>query len=215
MGQLERLCTRNEAEAIRDQIAEFLDRKLKLTLSKEKTLITHAGDDKAKFLGHEITVSRDDNLISPNGSRGTNGVIALLMPRSVCQKILERFSSNGKVIHRAELEHDDDYTIVLRYQSALRGIYNYYCMTTNVSNRMHRIRYDLEISLTKTLARKHRISVAQVYQKYQQLDPETGLKVLRVIRERDNKEPRIATFGGIPFKRNTTGLWENTLDFQF
>src|SRR5262249_17186725 len=50
---------KNEAEAISDYIAEFLDHKLKLTLSKEKTLITHAGNDKAKFLGHEIMVQKN------------------------------------------------------------------------------------------------------------------------------------------------------------
>ena len=58
---------KNETEAIRDHIAEFLDRKLKLTLSKEKTLITHAGNEKAKFLGHEIMTTRDDTYISRDG----------------------------------------------------------------------------------------------------------------------------------------------------
>lgn len=206
---------KNEAEAIRNHIAEFLEQRLKLTLSKEKTLITHAGNEKAKFLGHEITVSRDDQCISPNGSRSTNGVIALLMPRSVRQKVLGRFSRNGKMIHRAELIHDDDYTIIMRYQSILRGIYNYYCMTTNVSKRMNQIRYDLEISLIKTLAHKHQISVAKVYRKYRQLDPDTGTKVLRVIRERKNKEPLTATFGGIPFVRDTKRIWGNHYDFQY
>ena len=206
---------KNEAEAIRDHIAEFLDHQLKLTLSKEKTLITHAGNDKAKFLGHEIMVQKNDQLISSNGRRCTNGAITLLMPRSVRQKILERFSSNEKVIHRIELNNDDDYTIIMRYQLILRGIYNYYCMTTNVSGRMKPIRHDLESSLTKTLACKRKISVSQVYRQYQHLEPETGLKVLRVIRERDNKEPLIATFGGIPFKRKTTGTWGNADDFQF
>src|SRR5262249_40269117 len=44
----------SEARAVRDRIGEFLAEKLKLTLSAEKTLITHAGDDKARFLGYEI-----------------------------------------------------------------------------------------------------------------------------------------------------------------
>jgi hypothetical protein len=36
---------KNEAEAIRNHIAESLEQRLKLTLSKEKTLITHAGSE--------------------------------------------------------------------------------------------------------------------------------------------------------------------------
>src|SRR5262249_32273938 len=39
---------REEAEEIRQRLGEFLERQLKLTLSAEKTLITHATDDKAK-----------------------------------------------------------------------------------------------------------------------------------------------------------------------
>jgi Type II intron maturase len=130
-----------EAEAIRDHIAEFRDRKLKLTLSKEKTLITHAGSEPAHFLGHEITTIWDDSYVSRNGKRSVNGVIALRMPRSVLQKIQTRFCSKGRIIHRADLVNDDDYTIISRYQSILRGIYNYYCMAVNVSYRMTRIRF--------------------------------------------------------------------------
>ncbi len=206
---------RNEAEAIRDRIAEFLDCKLKLTLSKEKTLITHAGHEKAKFLGHEITATRDDTYISRDGKRGANGVIALRVPRSAYQKIRNRLSSNGKVTHQSQWINDDDYTIITRYQSVLRGLYNYYCMAVNVSTRMNDIQNILWQSLTKTLARKHRISIAQVHQRYRIIDPVSGLRILRVIRERDNKEPLIATFGGIPFVRDTKGVWTGNDDFQF
>src|ERR1700730_4394678 len=49
---------KNEAEAIRQRLGEFLGEHLKLTLSQEKTLITHAHEDKAKFMGYEITAVR-------------------------------------------------------------------------------------------------------------------------------------------------------------
>jgi len=206
---------RNEAEAIRDHIAEFLDCKLKLTLSKEKTLITHAGHEKAKFLSHEIMATRDDTYISRDGKRSANGVIALRVLRSAYQKILNRLSSNGKVTHQTELINDDDYTIITRYQSVLRGLYNYYCMAVNVSTRMNDIQNILWQSLTKTLARKHRIRISQVHQRYRIIDPVSGLRILRVIRERDDKEPLIASFGGIPFVRDTKSIWTGNDDFQF
>jgi hypothetical protein len=81
---------KSEAEEIRRRLGEYLGQTLKLTLSPEKTLITHAGD-KAKFLGHEITVSRCKTLIT-DGMRATNGNIALLMPKSVVDKYRDRFS---------------------------------------------------------------------------------------------------------------------------
>jgi len=205
---------RKEAEEIRERIAEFLEQKLKLTLSKEKTLITHAGNEKAKFLGYEITVSRENSLVSNDGSRSTNGCIALLMPRSVPQKVLDRYSRDGKILHRPELEPDDDLTIINRYQSVLRGIYNYYCMAVNVSKRMSSIKHTLETSLTKTLAHKHQISVSQVYQKYRFYNPVLKVMMLRAIKERKDKDPLIAVFGGIPFVRNSKGIWEENPDLQ-
>src|SRR6266508_1047049 len=44
-----------EAEAIKDQLAAFLRDELALELSTEKTLITHARTQAARYLGYEIT----------------------------------------------------------------------------------------------------------------------------------------------------------------
>jgi group II intron reverse transcriptase/maturase len=197
---------KKEAEEIRDRIGEFLRDKLRLTLSKEKTLITHAVDDKANFLGYEITVTRNGNLISDNEKRATNSSIALLMPQRVTRKYLDRYSEGGKVRHRAELLADTDYTILQRYQSAMQGLYNFYCMATNVGNRgrMGYIKWILETSLTKTLASKFKCSVSAIYRRYQV----TALdrKMLRVVIERPDKEPLVATFGGFAFERKPEGM---------
>jgi len=45
-----------EAHQIKDKIASFLQTALKLTLSAEKTLITHAHTGRARFLGYEIGI---------------------------------------------------------------------------------------------------------------------------------------------------------------
>jgi len=203
---------KNEAEEIRRRLGEFLEQKLKLTLSPEKTFITHAVDDKAKFLGYEVQVTRVGHLISDNGKRNTNGSIALRMPRKVVQKYLSLYSREGKIGHRTELTSERDYTIISRYQSVLRGIYNYYCMAVNVgnNNRMRYIKWILEVSLTKTLAHKHQCHVSRIYKKYgtEVLD----LKVLQVVIQRPHKEPLVATFGGIPFERIPEGM--RVVDFN-
>jgi group II intron reverse transcriptase/maturase len=208
---------KNEADEIRSKIGEFLEQKLKLTLSADKTLITHANDDKAKFLGHEIMVIRAGDKITrygiaKEGRRAANGGITLLMPRTVVQKYLQRYSKKGKIIHRAELMAESDYTILQRYQSVLRGIYNFYCMTTNVSRRMGYIKWILETSLTKTLASKYKCTVTDIYRKYRTVD-KLGRKMLRVVIERPDKKPLIATFGGIPFERIPEGMRDT--DFRF
>lgn len=207
---------RKEAEEIRQKLGEYLGEKLKLTLSKEKTLITHAADEKAKFLGYEITVIRCEDHITKNGKRNTNGTVSLLMPQEVVHKYRGRYSKGGKIIHKAELLNDRDYTIIQRYQSVLQGVYNYYCMATNVSNRMDFIKWILETSLTKTLASKLKCSVNEIYRKLQVTIPDFGdgeHKAIRVVIERPEKQPLVATFGGIPLKRIPDGL--GLVDFCF
>ena len=86
---------KNEAEAIRTEIAEFLNCKLKLTLSQEKTLITHARHEKAKFLGHEITVTWCNTQVT-YGKRTNNGGIALLMPQMIVPKVLAPIQQGRK-----------------------------------------------------------------------------------------------------------------------
>jgi hypothetical protein len=196
---------KDEAEAIRLRLGEFLGEHLKLTLSQEKTLITHAHEDKAKFLGYEITAVRCNDLISANGFRAANAKISLLMPREVIRKYLSRYSKKGKVAHRPELLADADYTIVTRYQSVLRGLYNFYCMAVNVGNRarMHYLKWVLETSLTKTLARKHECRVSDIYRRYQ-VDGPDG-RVLQVVVERPGKPALVATFGGFPLGRKPEG----------
>jgi group II intron reverse transcriptase/maturase len=210
---------KKEAEDIRNRLAGFLGTRLKLTLSMEKTLITHAHDEKATFLGYEITVTREGNLISDNEKRATNGSIALLMPQKVVRRFRNLYSKKGKIVHRADLLADTDYTILRRYQGVLKGIYNFYCMAVNVGTRkrMGYIKWILETSLTKTLAGKFKCKVTDIYRKYQvtipNVDRDGTRKVLQVVIERSDKEPLVAVFGGFPIERRPDGL--GTVDFRF
>lgn len=209
---------RKEAEEIRHRLGEFLEEKLKLTLSVEKTLITHSWDDKATFLGYEIKAMRCGTLIAEDGRRAANGHIALLMPQKVVHRYRDRLSKKGKIIQRSELVVDTDYTILQRYQSVLQGIYNYYCMAVNVSHRMDCIKWILETSLTKTLASKFKCRVSEIYRRYQVAIPnplgDGTRKILRVVIERPAKEPLVAVFGGIPFERNPEGMGATNFHFM-
>ena len=61
-----------EAEKIKVQLAGFLRDELKLELSAEKTLITHARTRAARYLGYEIIVQHGDSKIT-DGQRAVNG----------------------------------------------------------------------------------------------------------------------------------------------
>src|SRR5215831_6178898 len=55
---------KSEAEEIKRRLGQFLRDELKLELSEEKTLITHARTSAARFLGYEITVQHNDKAIT-------------------------------------------------------------------------------------------------------------------------------------------------------
>ena len=196
-----------EARDIRDRLGEYLQNDLRLTLSKEKTLVTHANDEVAKFLGYEISTIRASSVIAADGRRAKNGCITLRMPRSVVSKYRERFSRNGKVIHRAELMVENDYTIVQRYQSILRGLHNYYCMASNVSKRMSHILWTLQTSLLKTLASKHKMKLGKTIGMYRVPDQE--YTTYRATITRPGKEPLVATFGGMSLGKNPEGMGQD------
>src|SRR5207245_11779354 len=62
---------KSEAEEIKRQLSTFLREELKLELSEEKTLITHAGSGAARFLGYEITVRQENRKRTKNRASGT------------------------------------------------------------------------------------------------------------------------------------------------
>ena len=129
---------KSEAEAIRDRLSAFLAQELGLELSAEKTLITHANTEKARFLGYDISVIQCDTKITGN-RRSVNGGIALRMPPSFVAERSRSYTRDGKPIHRKERTHDSDYSIVCQYQAEYRGFVQYYQFAANIAwlSRLH------------------------------------------------------------------------------
>jgi Type II intron maturase len=112
-----------------------------------------------------------------------------------------RYKQRNKAVHRTKLLHESDYTIIATYQLEYRGIVNYYRLAYNL-HTLHDLKWIMQQSLTKTLAAKHGISVQAVYDKYQTEMVVNGrtYKVLQATAPREEKEPLIATWGGIPLE---------------
>ncbi|HKV02271.1 MAG TPA: reverse transcriptase domain-containing protein [Ktedonobacteraceae bacterium] len=207
---------KEEAEAIKQRLRTFLLEELKLNLSEEKTLITHARDSAAKFLNYEITTmqSNKKQTLDRNGHKGRkiNGEIGLKVPRKVVEEKCKRYMRKGKPIHRAELLNESDFTIVATYQLEYRGLINYYRMAYNL-HTLQKLKWVMEISLAKTLASKHKISVRRIYKKYKaDLDVEgKKYKGLQVTVPREGKKPLVATWGGIPLTWDANALIEDQL----
>jgi group II intron reverse transcriptase/maturase len=202
-----------EAEQIKRRLAEFLRDDLKLDLSPDKTLITHARTQRARFLGYEISVAgRNHRTRRPSASdkrnrRSLNGMVVLHVPASVVKAKSAPYLSRGKPACRNPMVNDTDYDIVARYGAEYRGIAQYYLLAGDVF-RLHRLRWVMETSMLKTLARKHRSSVTKMAARHKAkiVTPHGPRTRFEARVERAGSKPLVAWFGGIPLKRQKNAV---------
>jgi len=109
------------AEQIKAELTRFLRETLRLELNQDKTLVTHARSQPARFLGYHIIVQHCDTRIT-YGRRSANGRIALRVPPDVIKAKIAPCRRRGKPWHRPGLQNLDDYDIVRIYGAEYRGI---------------------------------------------------------------------------------------------
>ena len=155
---------------IKAKIAAFLSEELKLELSKDKTLITCLSDKRVKFLGYEISKTRCDTKITKNVNgierRSANGTIQLLVPASVVTEKLKPFMRNKKTVHHNARINLPVIDIISQYRAEMHGLYNFYCLASDVSDKLGKFKHYHYTSLAKTIARKEKSSVKKVFSKY-------------------------------------------------
>jgi group II intron reverse transcriptase/maturase len=203
--------SRADAEQIKRQIKDWLSNELSLTLSDEKTLITHATTQAARFLGYDILSQHADDKIDANGARSVNRVLALRVPQRVIQAKCKRYRRGTVVMHRPELLTESDYTIVTLYQQEYRGIVQYYQLAHNI-RQLNQLHWVMQTSLLKTLAAKHRSTVTkQACRLRSTVQTETGktVRCLEVCVPREGKPPLVARFGGISLTRQTYAMLDD------
>jgi group II intron reverse transcriptase/maturase len=200
---------KEEAEEIKLKLEVFLRDTLKLELSQTKTLITHARTEAARFLSYEIRAIHNDAKHT-NGRRSVNGRIGFRVPKDIIREKCQDYTEEGKPIHRSEMLNDSVYTIMSIYQAEYRGLVEYYRMAYNLST-LSRLKWDMERSLTKTLADKEQIPTTQVYRKYKATITVAGkpYKGLQVTVEREGNKPLVAQWGGIPLKWNIKAILDD------
>lgn len=167
-----------DAKKLKQDLTVFLKEKLGLTLSTEKTKITNTAEN-ARFLGYDISVSRSQDikrLKNGKSQRVYSGVVQLRMPlEKWTAKLLEygairiKKDESGKerwkTMPRGKLINRTDIEILSRYNSEIRGLYNYYAIAGNVSTLNHfssRMKY----SMLKTFGSKYRCKVRKIKERY-------------------------------------------------
>ena len=195
---------------IKEDIKSFLSESLALELSEEKTLITHTGKS-AKFLGYEITVTRNNHqrrdvqgrLRRTYGKRvRLNVSMATLRDKLLEYGAMEIKLRNGKEIWkpkcRSGLIFNDDLEILDRYNRETVGFCNYYLIANNCVV-LHNFRYIMEYSMYKTFAGKYRSTVRKINKKYR-------LSKLFTVKYEQKGVIKSRTFYKTSFKRRTTAF---------
>ena len=201
-----------EATEIKGRLAEFLKDSLKLELSPEKTLVTHARTEKALFLGYEIGIMHADDKVTPTRSRGgatdftkrrINGQVWLGVPAPKVDAKCREFMVGGKIRKRLDQMGDSEYSIVSWYQSVYRGFANYYLMAHDVSWKVSKLKWVMTTSLLKTLAAERRSSCGKVARQIRRdvLTPNGSIRAYQVGVPRPGRDDLVATFGGISLRR--------------
>jgi len=173
------------AKSLKEEISIFLKEELKLTLSWDKTKITSPKKDSILFLGAEIyrPLSRTGE-IKMNHNSISNRVILSKIPLTrlslniPIRQIIERLANQGfciikdynqgKIvpIGKTAWHNLSPYNIILRYNSILQGLANYYSFADN-RPRLQFIQFILQHSCAKLFARKLNLnSRSQVFKKY-------------------------------------------------
>ena len=202
--------SKEEAQRIKEDIKSFLSASLALELSEEKTLITHTGKS-AKFLGYEITVTRDNHqrrdvrgcLRRTYGKRvRLNVSMATLRDKLLEYGAMEIKLRNGKEVWkpkcRSGLIFNDDLEILDRYNRETVGFCNYYLIANNCVV-LHNFRYIMEYSMYKTFAGKYRSTVRKINKKYR-------LNKLFTVKYEQKGAIKSRTFYKTSFKRRTTAF---------
>ncbi len=195
-----------EAEEIKTRLAAFLRDELKLELSQDKTLITHARTGAARFLGYEITVQHADHKITGT-RRSINGTVGLRVPRDVITAKSAPYLKLGKPERLNQMVNEDDHTIVRTYGAQYRGLVEYYLLAGDV-HRLNRLEWVMKTSMLKTLACKHDSTVTKMADRYKTTiaTPYGPRRCFEVNVEREGRKPLIARFGGIPLRRKRNAV---------
>lgn len=169
-----------DAEQVKSDIGVYLRDTLRLTLSDKKTKVTHSSEP-VRYLGYDFSITRDNSY-----KRNSKGLlqrlwshrVKLTMPREKWfGKLLEygafkiKKDENGnerwKTVHRGYLMNSQDIEIISKFNSEIRGIYNYYRLAQNVST-LDKFAHIMKKSMYKTFAGKYRTTVSKIKKKYMQ-----------------------------------------------
>lgn len=144
---------KRQAEALKQELCELLNEKLRLSLSKEKTKITHLNDG-FKFLGFRI-----------QRCRGKSGMVTkILIPKEAVEGVCDKI----KRATAASTHQDSVNSKILALNRIVGGWGRYYQYTSKATTQYRRVSYLLFWRMGHWLGRKYRCQMPRVFARYRQ-----------------------------------------------
>jgi len=194
-----------EAQTIKTAIGTFLKDQLHLMMSDEKTLITHARTEYARFLGYAVSVQQADDKMTRSQrtgvlQRSVNGTIRLGLPSGLVKEHSKRYYKRGKITAEPTLLFNTDAHIIETFQRRYRGLAEYYKYAVD-RKRLQSLKYIMEQALVRTLANKYKTRVKKIYQKYHTTMEVDGLEYKTLAVEVPTERgKRLIYWGAVPLK---------------
>ena len=123
--------TYEEAQRFYHSTVDFLNKRLKLEISPEKSKVVNLKKNSSDFLGFKIKVI-------PKG-KTKHGYVA---KTDMNQKALKKAKTNLKLKVKDIVRHTTTFQIA-RYNLAVMGMQNYYCVAKNIYNNLTEVSYAL------------------------------------------------------------------------
>jgi len=211
--------SKEEAEGIMANIKNFLQDELLLEVSEEKTKI-ESHKEGIRFLGYDIHSSLTGEYFkkkivkgAPTYKRYGTTKIYLYAPWDKLKEFCKSrsygdWTNPDKSKHRPYLINLSDTEILSKYNSEIRGIFQYYKLAHDYSKTFWRFHYLADYSCRKTLAAKHKSSVKKISKTYVKRGPK-GDKRLTVFVERNSRTYRLAKPNDVD---RTYKFWEKNSD---
>ena len=169
--------TKDEAKEIMERVRIFLEKELLLQLANDKTGIKSSSEG-IQFLSYSISTYSADKIIRIKkhgryvSQRTISNRLSLKVPEGKVQEFCQRYGYGDwqtmKPRHRPELLNASDAEIISTYNAELRGLANYYCLASDVKQKLGKLEYMVHYSLPKTLANKHKTKITEILKRLRQ-----------------------------------------------
>ena len=149
------------AVELKEKLTAFLNQTLKFELNQEKTAITNLANSRVRFLGCELTKAKCNTKLAKakrgHKCRSLNGRVELLVSGQV---IRDKFKSSNGASNPvpADPESSNQSRDLESYNAEVRGLCVYYCLATDVGEKLGYFKCFHYGSMFKTIVCKMRTS---------------------------------------------------------